>query len=260
MILDIYQADAFTDKVFGGNPAAIIPLVEWLPDQLMQQIASENNLSETAFLVKEGEYYRIRWFTPAVEVDLCGHATLAAAHVLIMNLGFKGPQIKFISRSGELFVDLVNELLVLNFPAIDITNETVPQDLIDGFNIEPQEVYKANEDYFFVFKNEKEIADLDPDFGQLKKTKSRGIICTAKGDQVDFVSRFFAPAAGIDEDPVTGSAHTKLIPYWSKRLEKTKMVAWQISSRKGELFCTHLGDRVLIAGKAVSYLEGKISV
>ncbi|WP_304234665.1 PhzF family phenazine biosynthesis protein [Jiulongibacter sediminis] len=260
MKLPIYQADAFTDTVFGGNPAAIVPLKEWISDDLMQKIALENNLSETAYLVENNNRFHIRWFTPAVEVDLCGHATLAAAHILFEELGYAKDIIFFDSKSGELTVKKDRDLLTLNFPATKPIKAEIPYELVDSFNIKPEITLKANEDYFFVFRNETEIRNLDPDFAKLKKVKSRGIICTAKGDEVDFVSRFFAPAAGIDEDPVTGSAHTKLAPYWSEILGKQTMNALQISARLGKLECTMKGDRVLISGKAVSYLKGEITV
>ncbi|WP_341227490.1 PhzF family phenazine biosynthesis protein [uncultured Arcticibacterium sp.] len=260
MTLDIYQVDAFTSNLFGGNPAAIIPLEFWLSDDIMQQIAQENNLSETAYFVKEGEYFHIRWFTPAVEVALCGHATLATAHVIYEHLGFQEDQIKFMSKSGELIVKKKHGFLEMNFPSTPVIDSDIPQVFLEGFNIKPSETLKAGEDFFLVFDSEEEIKDLDPNFAVLKKIKSRGIICTAKGTKADFVSRFFAPAAGIDEDPVTGSAHTSLIPFWAKKLNKNSLYAEQISKRKGELHCQLLDDRVLIAGKAVSYLQGKIKI
>lgn len=260
MTLDIYQVDAFTPKLFGGNPAAVIPLESWLPDEIMQQIAQENNLSETSYFVKEGEHFHIRWFTPAVEVALCGHATLASAHVIYEHLGFKESQIKFMSKSGELLVKKKDDFLEMNFPSQSLTETSIPSGFLDGFNIKPQEIKKAGEDFFLIFDSQAQIEDLEPNFALLKKIKSRGIICTAEGSKADFVSRFFAPAAGIDEDPVTGSAHTSLIPFWAKKLNKTSLYAEQISKRKGELHCQFEGDRVLIAGKAVSYLQGKIKI
>lgn len=260
MKLPIYQADAFTDQVFGGNPAAIVPLKKWIPDELMQKIALENNLSETAYFVEQNNRFHIRWFTPAVEVDLCGHATLAAAHILFEELRYEGNKITFDSKSGELSVDRSGTLLTLDFPATVPVEADIPPELLTGFNIKPETCLKAGEDYFFVFENEETIRNLTPDFGKLKTIKSRGIICTAKGNEVDFVSRFFAPAAGIDEDPVTGSAHTKLAPYWSEKLGKNELEALQISARLGKLKCTLKGSRVLIAGNAISYLKGEITV
>ncbi len=262
MNLPIYQVDAFTSNLFGGNPAAVIPLDYWLDHNLMQAIASENNLSETAYFVPEGEGFRIRWFTPATEVDLCGHATLATAHVLFDHLNYGKSEILFQSKSGILKVIKAGDLLELDFPATELSRESVPEDILAGFNYKPIEKYKANEDFLLVFENESQISQLDPDFAALKKVKSRGIICTAISEdpEIDFVSRFFAPAAGINEDPVTGSAHTKLIPYWSKKLNKTEMIARQISARGGELFCKLDDDRVKIGGKAVSYLHGEIII
>ncbi|AWV98681.1 PhzF family phenazine biosynthesis protein [Arcticibacterium luteifluviistationis] len=260
MTLDIYQVDAFSAKLFGGNPAAIIPLEAWLSDDIMQQIAQENNLSETAYFVKEGEHFHIRWFTPAVEVALCGHATLATAHVIYEHLGFKEDQIKFMSKSGELVVKKRDGLLEMNFPATSLSKTEIPAGFLDQFNIKPSETLKAGEDFFLIFDSEEQIKALVPNFSALKKIKSRGIICTAPGTKADFVSRFFAPAAGIDEDPVTGSAHTSLIPYWAKKLAKNSLYAEQISKRKGELHCQLIGDRVLIAGEAISYLQGKINI
>ena len=219
MKLPIYQADAFTSELFGGNPAAVIPLEEWLPDGVMQNIAAENNLSETAFFVEEGDSFRLRWFTPAVEVDLCGHATLATSHVLFEELGYEQPTINFNTS----------------------------------------EVYKSD-DYMVVLNSEQEVANLDPDFRMLNEVDARGIIVTAPGDEVDFVSRFFAPQAGIDEDPVTGSAHTKTTPYWSRKLKKDKLSARQISKRGGELICEMKGDRVEISGEAVTYMKGEITL
>lgn len=259
MQLDILQVDAFADKPFEGNPAAVCPLDEWLPDTRMQQIANENNLSETAFFVKEGDVYRIRWFTPEVEVDLCGHATLASAHVLFNHLGFKEQEITFESNSGELRVRQENNRLVMNFPATLGTKVDPPANLIKALGVRSQTVYKA-EDYMVVYETQKQIEELAPDFFLLNKVDTRGIIATAPGDELEFVSRFFAPAVGINEDPVTGSAHTMLTPYWSERLNKKELKARQISARGGNVFCRMLGDRVEIAGNAVTYLVGSISI
>jgi len=258
MKLKIYQADAFSKGIFTGNPAAVCPLTEWLSDELMQNIAMENNLAETAFYVKEKDHYRIRWFTPAVEVDLCGHATLAAAHVLFHHENFKGNEILFESRSGILKVTGENEKLTLDFPADEFTEIAITDELIKGFNIAPMNIFKGKTDYMFVYESEAQVLELFPDFKIISQPEARGIIVTSKGYNVDFVSRFFAPQAGIDEDPVTGSAHTTLTPYWSKILNKTKMKVMQLSKRKGYLECELKGDRVLISGEAVTYLIGEI--
>lgn len=258
--LSIYQVDAFTDHVFGGNPAAVCILNHWLPSSIMQNIALENNLSETAFLVKESEQYHIRWFTPTVEVDLCGHATLAAAHVLFENHLVLGVEIDFFSqRSGLLQVQKTeNDWLTLNFPADYLTDVHHDEGLIAPFSIAPQKIYKGKTDYLMIYQKEGEVSALAVDFAALAKLDCRGVIVTAKGDNVDFVSRFFAPQSGVDEDPVTGSAHTTLTPYWSKVLGKKVLTAQQISSRMGVLKVEDAGDRVKISGTAITYLKGKI--
>jgi PhzF family phenazine biosynthesis protein len=258
MKLKLYQIDAFAEKLFMGNPAGECPLDKWLPDELMQKIAMENNLSETGFFVKEGDVYHIRWFTPAVEVDLCGHATLAAAHVIFEYLNYKQNTIHFKSRSGDLFVRKENEYLVLNFPADKITKVEIPATLIEGLGIAPVESYKGISDYLLVYKNQEEVEKINPDFKVLSQTGTRGFIVTARGNECDFVSRFFAPGVGVGEDPVTGSAHTTLTPYWKKVLGKNEMTAMQLSKRKGHLNCKYLGERVEIAGKAKTYLIGEI--
>ena len=256
----IYQVDAFTSKLFGGNPAAICPLDEWLPDEVMQNIALENNLAETAFIVKESAHYHIRWFTPAVEVDLCGHATLGAAHVLFNHENFNGENIVFHSRSGKLIVTKQGDELTLDFPA-DVMNEVpVTAQLTAGFAEKPLQAFRGKTDFMLVFENEKQIATMVPDLGKISELEARGVIVTAQGNEVDFVSRFFAPQSGIDEDPVTGSAHTSLAPYWSGRLGKQTLSAVQLSKRKGFLTCTIAGDRVQISGKACLYLTGEIFV
>jgi len=256
--LTLYQVDAFTDHLFGGNPAAVCPLVEWLPDQTMQNIAMENNLSETAFFIKEGDQFHIRWFTPLAEVDLCGHATLASAHVIFHLLDRKESEIRFRSRSGILVVSREKDLLTLNFPSDELSAVEPPPFLIESLGIHPVEIYQGKTDYLVVVGSQEEVEQLDPDFGLMNKSDCRGVIVTAKGSEVDFVSRFFAPRVGVNEDPVTGSAHTTLIPYWSKKLGKSEMRAIQLSKRKGHLWCKFLGDRVEISGKAVIYLEGEI--
>ena len=260
MKLDIYQVDAFTKEVFKGNPAAICPLEEWINAELMQKIALENNLSETAFFVKNADVYEIRWFTPTFEIDLCGHATLASAFVIFEVLKLESEIVKFYShKSGELTVEKNGNLLVLDFPSRPVKKCDAPKDLIEAVGKEPKEILKAR-DYFLVYENEQEIADIAPNFSRLLEIDAHGFIVTAKGETSDFVSRFFAPEVGVFEDPVTGSAHCNLIPYWAEKLGKTEMFARQISKRGGEIFCELKGDRVKIGGNAVLYLQGEIYV
>lgn len=260
MKLPIYKADAFASALFKGNPAAVVPLAEWLADETMQQIAAENNLSETAFFIPEGDHFHIRWFTPKAEVKLCGHATLATAHILFNELNFVGEQIAFNCQSGILTVKKVGDKLQLDFPA-DFAQavDAVPV-FAEAFGVHPLATFKGKTDYLLLFDSEETIHNFQPDISLLLTTAARGIIVTAKGTTVDFVSRFFAPAVGVNEDPVTGSAHTTLIPFWAKRLNKTEMKALQLSARGGQLWCTLSGDRVLIAGKAVTYLRGEIEI
>lgn len=260
MELTIYQVDAFSKKIFGGNPAAVCPLKIWLPTDTMQKIALENNLSETAFIVPDQSGYHIRWFTPAIEVDLCGHATLATAHALFEEIGHEGNEIIFQSKSGPLKVTKTGDLYTMNFPTDEIQKVDPPIELAAGLDAEPLEVYRGKDDYLAIFDSQATIENFTPDFAKLAKIKARGIIVSAEGTQVDFVSRGFFPAAGIDEDPVTGSAHTTLTPYWSKRLGKNNFVARQLSARGGELICDYLGDRVNISGHAVTYLKGTIFI
>jgi len=265
MKMPIYQVDAFTDRLFGGNPAAVCPLEEWLEVGKMQAIAAENNLSETAFFVKSGDGFEIRWFTPAVEIDLCGHATLASAHVIFNHTGFSGDMITFQSgQSGELRVTRSGDLLILDFPSNKPEPvEMLPCQLKNGLGKEPAALYSAR-DLLALYENEEDILSIEPDFEALSEVLNTadclGMIVTAPGRESDFVSRFFAPLAGINEDPVTGSAHTILVPFWAERLGKKKMHAFQVSRRRGELFCELMGDRVLIGGKAVTYLKGEIDV
>ena len=260
MKLTIYQVDAFAEKVFEGNPAAIIPLSAWLPDTVMQHIAMENNLSETAFFVPVKSGFHLRWFTPKAEVKLCGHATLATAHVLFNHLGFAENEISFDSLSGILKVRRENELIVLDFPASSIAEVEMPDAVAKAFNISPKTCLKGRDDFMLVFDNEAEVLSLQPDFQQLVEAKTRGVICTSKSENYDFVSRFFAPAVGVNEDPVTGSSHTMLIPFWAEKLGKNEMIAKQVSARGGILHCKLGGDRVEIGGKAVTYLVGEIQV
>jgi PhzF family phenazine biosynthesis protein len=258
MKLKLYQVDAFADRLFSGNPAGVCPLEKWIPDELMQNIAMENNLAETAFFVKEGNIFHIRWFTPVLEVDLCGHATLASAHVIFKHLNFKEEKIQFKSKSGDLSVKKENDFLILNFPTDTLEKTETPIALAEGLGIAPKEAYKGISDYLLIYDNQKQIEKIQPDFRLLSKVIARGIIITAIGNDCDFVSRFFAPLSGINEDPVTGSAHTTLIPYWHKVLHKTEMTAMQLSKRKGKLKCKYLGERVEIGGKARTYLIGEI--
>jgi len=266
MKIPIYQADAFTDTLFGGNPAAICPLEDWLTDEQMQKIAMENNLAETAFIVKNGHGYDIRWFTPAVEVKLCGHATLAAAHILF-NLGARENnepgknELIFHSKSGPLTVTRNGDMLTLDFPATPADPvSTIPAGIFEGLGIDSAPVFKSPFDYMVVLPSQKAIEGLLPDFKTLARIDARGVIATAPGEEVDFVSRCFFPQSGIDEDPVTGSAHTAMVPYWSQQLGKIKMKAIQLSKRRGYLDCELAGDRVLLSGKAVTYLTGEITV
>ncbi|HUX96041.1 MAG TPA: PhzF family phenazine biosynthesis protein [Bacteroidales bacterium] len=257
----IYQVDAFTDKLFRGNPAAVCPLESWLSDDLMQKIAFENNLSETAFYVREGIHYNIRWFTPTVEVDLCGHATLATAYVLFNWENHEGDKIIFKSMlSGELEVVKSDDLLTLNFPADFIEPAELTTDFTECFNIRPIHTFRGKTDYMLVFDNERSIETLIPDLVRISKLDCRGVIVTARGNNVDFVSRFFGPQSGVDEDPVTGSAHTTLTPYWSKQLGKKELTAVQLSNRKGYLKCSIFNDRVEISGECRLYLKGEIFI
>ncbi|WP_242203266.1 PhzF family phenazine biosynthesis protein [Aestuariivivens insulae] len=255
----IYQIDAFTDKVFSGNPAAVCPLETWLEDAILQNIAMENNLAETAFYVKQGHQYEIRWFTPEVEVDLCGHATLAAAFVLFNYENHTENKIDFYSpRSGVLTVTKNEQLLTLNFPVDTIEAVPLSNEITRCFDLEPQWAYKGKTDYLFVFENENDIRTITPRYSEISKLNGRGVIITAKGNAVDLVSRFFAPQSGINEDPVTGSAHTTLTPYWSKQLGKTQLTALQLSKRGGYLQCNYLNERVEICGQCKLYLIGEI--
>ncbi|MBK20795.1 MAG: isomerase [Flavobacteriales bacterium] len=257
MKLDIYQVDAFTNELFKGNPAMVVPLPFWISDDVMQNIAAENNLSETAFYVRNSEVAEIRWFTPTVEVDLCGHATLAAAFVVFKRGEVADNQVVFNSRSGALKVDKTLDGLELDFPATVPVAAEVP-DWIKNVGGNPVEAYSCEDDFLLIYDSEEAIRNLTPDFTALKRVPVRGIICSSTSNRYDFVSRFFAPAAGIDEDPVTGSAHTKLAPYWAKVLKKEKLLAKQISKRGGELKCNLQGNRVKISGDATLFLKGEI--
>ena len=257
--MKIFQVDAFTSYVFGGNPAAVCPLEEWLPDKQMQLIAMENNLSETAFFVKDEDNYHIRWFTPEMEIDLCGHATLASAHVIFNHLGFEGEEISFRFGGGMLSVKKAGSFLSMDFPAVNSKKGNVTELVERALDRKPLEVYEAR-DLMAVFESQSEIESLWPDFNAMLEIEHLGVIVTAPGDEVDFVSRFFAPRAGINEDPATGSAHCMLIPFWADKLDKNELWAYQLSSRGGELFGRHNGDRVEITGKAVTYMTGEILI
>ena len=259
MKTQLFQVDAFTANLFGGNPAAVCPLQEWPESDIMQNIASENNLAETAFFVNKGSHFELRWFTPELEVDLCGHATLASGHVLFNHLNYPGDEILFKSKSGTLKVRKNGELLTLDFPASSCNPAGESELVADALGIKPLEVCKSR-DYLALFEDENTIVSIQPDFEKMKKLDCLGVIITAPGSSSDFVSLFFAPAAGINEDPVTGSAHTMLIPFWAEKLKKNKLHAFQLSKRKGELFCELSGERVLISGSAVTYLEGEIFI
>ena len=256
----IFQIDAFTDKLFSGNPAAVCILDKWLSDDLMQSIGNENNVAETAFVVPKGKDFEIRWFTPTTEVDLCGHATLASGFVLFNLLDYPGSLIRFFSpRSGLLSVKKNEEMLYLDFPTDTLESITGIQDVMEScIGIKPIEIYKGKTDYISVIESESSLKSLQANLEEISKLKARGLIVTAKGDNVDFVSRFFAPQSGIDEDPVTGSAHTSLLPLWAKKLGKSKFIANQLSKRGGQLICEFNNERCLIGGKAILYLTGEI--
>jgi PhzF family phenazine biosynthesis protein len=256
----LIQVDAFTDKVFKGNPAAVCPLDQWLPEELMQQIAMENNLAETAFYVQRGDHFSIRWFTPEVEVDLCGHATLATAFVIFNVDHFPGSTLEFDSRSGLLRVLKDGDFLTLDFPADELLESSAPEELLEGLGKKPLEIYRGKTDYMLVYSSAEQIRQLKPNMMQIADVKARGIIVTAPGEEVDFVSRFFAPQSGIAEDPVTGSAHTTLVPYWAARLRRDELTARQLSRRGGWLRCRLAGTRVEISGQARAYLMGEIEL
>jgi len=257
MRLPLFQIDAFTGRLFAGNPAAVCPLSAWLDEAVMQSIAAENNLSETAFIVPAGGEYAIRWFTPTQEVDLCGHATLASAFVVFHELEPARHVVTFHSPSGPLHVTRDGERLCMDFPAREASPCTTPDALVEALGRRPVAVLRAHS-YLAVFGGEDDVTALQPDMKRLQALDSFAVIVTAPSAHADFASRFFAPAHGVPEDPVTGSAHCTLVPYWSQRLGKTELHALQLSRRGGELFCAHRGDRVMISGRAVKYLEGAI--
>ncbi len=260
--IPIYQIDAFTETLFGGNPAAVCPLERWLDDDVLQSIASENNLSETAFFVAEGAGFRLRWFTPSVEFDLCGHATLAAGYVILNHLMLLSREVAFETRSGTLNVRRNGKGLTMDFPALPPGEVFAPERaILEAMGLAPQLCMRIRELHgspyiFLVYETQSQVAGLKPTYSILHAN----VIATAPGDNVDFVSRFFAPMAGIDEDPVTGSAHCTLVPYWAERLGKSELTARQISKRGGDVSCKIEGDRVILGGKCAFYMEGRIYV
>lgn len=258
MELEVYQVDAFAEGVFSGNPASVVPLFEWLSDELLQNIAAENNQTETAFFVRKGEYFELRWFTPEAEVNLCGHATLASAHVLYEYLDYTDPVVVFETKSGRLFVDREGPWYSMDFPAWGVREIQVTERVTKALGAVPAALYMGERDMMAVFENEQQIRALTPDYRLVSQLDGMCMICTAPGLDYDFVSRTFVPEAGIAEDPVTGSAHCTLVPFWAERLGKTELKAYQASKRGGVLECQPQGDRVKIAGKAVTYMKGTI--
>lgn len=259
MKLELYQIDAFTDRVFQGNPACVVPLDAWLPDETLLKIAQENAVAETAFFLRSGDKFHLRWFTPDIEMDLCGHATLATAHCLKTLLGYTGEKVVFQTLSGELIVAFQEDLYSLDFPSRKPVPADLPEIISKSLSVQPREVLKSR-DYVLVYDSQSDVTQIKIDrqtFDRINLNPG-GVILTAKGDTCDFVSRYFTPQASILEDPVTGSAHCSLIPFWSERLQKEQLYARQISSRVGELFCQNRGSRVIIAGKARTYAAGNI--
>jgi len=260
MKISLYQVDAFTSELFIGNPAAVCPLENWLPDNIMQEIAKENNLSETAFFINQNNVFNIRWFTPVVELDLAGHPTLATAHVIIKELNFKLDKIIFKTKINDtLTVTHKDNLFIMNFPSRPPKLENNITSVAEALGKKPKTLLR-HRDAVAVFENEEDVKSISPNMEKLKKLDYPAVIVTAPGNKVDFVSRNFAPKLGIPEDPVTGSAHCELIPYWSKILNKTELFAHQISERGGKLYCTHLEDRVTIGGEAITFLKGEIEI
>jgi len=256
-----YQVDAFAKKAFAGNPAAVCPLDAWLPDQIMQAIAAENNVAETAFFVKQDSGYAIRWFTPSVEVDLCGHATLASAYVAFEELAYAGDEIRFASKSGELVVFKRGDLLVMDFPAEVPQACATPVGIATALGLVDENSIEQclfNQDFVIVLDSESAVINAEPDYSVLAELDTRGVIITARSEQYDFVNRFFGPRVGINEDPVTGSAYTKLIPFWAEALGKNTLIGKQVSARGGEVFCENKSQRVEVAGYAVLFLKGEI--
>lgn len=261
MKLPVYQVDAFAEKVFKGNPAAIIPLEDWLEEDLMQQIAMENNLSETAYIVKTDTGYHIRWFTPEYEIDLCGHATLASAYVIKNFLEPHIAEIHFTTqKAGVLKASAKDGMYTLDFPARMPVSSDVPEKLLPSLGISNAVEVLRSRDYFVVLPNEEAVRNVEPDYTLMKELDTIGVIVTAKGHEADVVSRCFYPGAGIPEDPVTGSAHCNIVPYWSEKLGKTTLFCQQLSARGGDLQCELEGDRVLMSGKCALFLQGEINL
>ena len=261
MKLPIVQVDAFTNSLFGGNPAAIVPLSDWLPDETMQNIAMENQLSETAFFVPEADGYRLRWFTPLTEVDLCGHATLACAHVIFSENGYEGEDIYFYTRSGKLTVQRESNIYTMDFPKDRVQEDnSAAARISEALGVTVEEVYRGRDDYLAILESEQAVSELQPDFRKLSELDARGVLATARGEEYDFVSRCFFPKFGIDEDPATGSAHTTMAPYWAGKLGNSKLSAFQLSRRGAQIFCDVLEERVLVKGAAVTFLRGEISI
>lgn len=264
MKIPIFQVDAFTEKLFGGNPAAVCPLTCFTSDEILQNIALENNLAETAFFVQDGDDFNLRWFTPAIEVDLCGHATLATAHVLWNHLNYSKEEIHFNTRSGILkVIRITNSEYLMDFPSdnpIRVLEKQIINIVQSGLKAEIKELYKGKDDYMAILNSERDVINLEPDFRTIATLPSRGLIASSPGSISDFVSRCFYPQSGIDEDPATGSAHTLLTPYWSMNLRKNKMTAFQLSSRKGKLKCIYKGNRTAILGHAITFLQGEIQI
>ncbi|WP_111707857.1 PhzF family phenazine biosynthesis protein [Lutibacter citreus] len=258
--MNIFQVDAFTSKIFKGNPAAVCPLEKWISTEIMQAIAEENNLSETVFFVQKKHQFEIKWFTPTCEIDLCGHATLAAAHIIFSELNYKEELIEFISNSGVLTVSKKDSWYTLNFPSEEIKKIETPKTLLKALNVLIINTYQGKWKLLVELEDEETIKNLAPNFSKLCELDSLGIIVTAKGNKVDFVSRFFAPKIGINEDPVTGSAHTLLIPFWAQKLKKNKLEASQLSKRTGFLKCKYLNNRVEMSGQAITFLKGKATI
>ena len=258
MRIPIYQIDAFSSQPFKGNPAAVCPLKEWLPDEVMQSIAMENNLSETAFFIKNEDQYDIRWFAPKIEIDLAGHPTLATAHVIFNEMNHQGDRIIFNSKIGDtLDVTRNKDIISMNFPSRPPKKIYKKELIEEAIGVEVEEFYE-NRDGLAVVANEEIVKNLSPSMDKISKLDYIGLIVTSRGENVDFVSRFFAPQIGVPEDPVTGSAHCELIPLWAEKLNKNKLTAKQLSSREGTLYCEYLNDRVIIGGEAVTVLSGEL--
>lgn len=259
MKLPLYHIDAFTSRMFGGNPAAVVLMDAWLPDRALQAIAAENNLAETAFVIPHGEVMPLRWFTPTLEVDLCGHATLAVADVLFRYTFPSARLLTFSTRSGNLTVTRDGDLLAMDFPSRPGRPVEITDTVIAALGVRPKELYEAR-DLLAIYESESQIRDFRPDFGRIVSVDTFAITISAPGEVVDYVYRFFAPRQGIPEDPVTGSANCTLVPYWAARFGKSELVAKQLSARGGDLRCALRGDRILIAGRTVEYLRGEIAV